>query len=368
MYNFELQLKEKIKKSLYNDFGKDNYDLIRFGVYPEMDNKALKFKTKNTIKRLIGYKKNKISDSYIDHIEYKAELNWLWNVLDENGKSLLIELIAYRILGYKKVKLSVNNNSYTEALGKADKLADNDDWLDPNFMHFILHKMYLKEIGYEIQLYFTPLAVAIDFILEQYAYKQNNKTIIEAELGDTVLDIGGCWGDTALYFAEKVGSNGKVYSFEFIPGNILIYNRNIGLNPRLKTRIELVEHPVTDETGKLIYYKDAGPGSQVRLSPFNDQTGTTTTISIDDFVEQNQLSKIDFIKMDIEGAEPVALKGAIRTITKYRPKLAIAIYHSMNDFVGIPKWIDNLGLGYKLFLGHYTIHSEETVIFAKCQD
>jgi hypothetical protein len=72
--------------------------------------------------------------------------------------------------------------------------------------------------------------------------------------------------------------------------------------------------------------------------------------------------------MDIEGAEPVALKGAIKTIKKYRPKLAIAIYHSMNDFVGIPKWIDDLGLGYKLFLGHYTIHSEETVIFAKIED
>ncbi len=45
-------------------------------------------------------------------------------------------------------------------------------------------------------------------------------------------------------------------------------------------------------------------------------------------------------------------------------KLAIAIYHSLEDFVNIPKWLMGLGLDYNFFLGHYTIHSEETVLFA----
>ena len=69
--------------------------------------------------------------------------------------------------------------------------------------------------------------------------------------------------------------------------------------------------------------------------------------------------------MDIEGAEPLALKGAIETIRKFRPKLAIAIYHSMEDFVNIPIWISGLNLDYELFIGHYTIHTEETICFAK---
>ena len=69
--------------------------------------------------------------------------------------------------------------------------------------------------------------------------------------------------------------------------------------------------------------------------------------------------------MDIEGAEPLALEGAIETIKRFRPKLAIAIYHSMNDFVAIPNWILNLDLDYEIFIGHYTIHAEETVCFAK---
>jgi hypothetical protein len=77
------------------------------------------------------------------------------------------------------------------------------------------------------------------------------------------------------------------------------------------------------------------------------------------------VGSVDFIKMDIEGAELPALKGAVETIKKFKPQLAIAIYHNMEDFTAIPKWIKGLGLGYQLYLGHYTIHGEETVIFAK---
>ena len=114
----------------------------------------------------------------------------------------------------------------------------------------------------------------------------------------------------------------------------------------------------------------AGAGkatSKIEFEPFIDQTGFTTTISIDDFVNNNGLEKVDFIKMDIEGAECSALEGAVETIMKFKPKLAIAIYHSMDDMVNIPNWINDLNLGYKLYLGHYTIHAEETVIFAKAE-
>jgi len=69
--------------------------------------------------------------------------------------------------------------------------------------------------------------------------------------------------------------------------------------------------------------------------------------------------------MDIEGAESKALAGAIKTIERFRPKLAIAIYHSMDDFIKIPKWIMDLNLGYEIYIGHYTIHAEESICFAK---
>jgi hypothetical protein len=77
------------------------------------------------------------------------------------------------------------------------------------------------------------------------------------------------------------------------------------------------------------------------------------------------LRKVDFIKMDIEGSEPEALMGAEQTIRKHRPKLAIAIYHDLRHFASIPHWIHDLNLGYKFYIGHFTIHAEETVLFAR---
>jgi hypothetical protein len=69
--------------------------------------------------------------------------------------------------------------------------------------------------------------------------------------------------------------------------------------------------------------------------------------------------------MDIEGSELPALKGGINTIKKYKPKLAISIYHSMDDFVDIAQYLKSLDLGYDFYLKHVTIYDEETILFAK---
>ena len=88
------------------------------------------------------------------------------------------------------------------------------------------------------------------------------------------------------------------------------------------------------------------------------------SITIDDFVAKNSINKIDFIKMDIEGSELPSLKGAINVLKKYKPKLAISIYHSLDDFVDIPLFLNSLNLGYKFYIKHGTIHHEETVLLA----
>lgn len=91
------------------------------------------------------------------------------------------------------------------------------------------------------------------------------------------------------------------------------------------------------------------------------------TQSIDDFVAANSVARVDFIKMDIEGAEPDALIGAEKTIRKHRPQLAISVYHDLRHFASIPRWIADLNLGYRLYLDHFTIHAEETVLFARAE-
>ncbi len=367
MHNFLSALKAKIKESQYNNFGIQNYDEYRFGSYKEQESSFINrliYSSKLLVKRILRIDSKINIEELFWLKEHLDGLERLYQVLNSQGKSLIVELMAYKILGDKKVKLSRNSKQYQDAVLLGKSLAIKNDTYDPHFMHFILQKFNLKPIGYDIELYFGSLGVTIDFIIEQYAYKLDNKTIVEVKEGDYVIDAGACWGDTALYFAHKAGNSGKVFSFEFIPDNMKLFNINKSFNPNLENQIVLVPHPISNVSDTNIYFKDNGPGSKIEMFPFEGHTGSTTTLSIDDFVTRNNIAKIDFIKMDIEGVESAALKGAINTITKFRPKLAIAIYHSMEDFVSIPAWIIDLNLDYEIFIDHFTIHSEETICFA----
>ena len=68
--------------------------------------------------------------------------------------------------------------------------------------------------------------------------------------------------------------------------------------------------------------------------------------------------------MDIEGAELDTLKGAQKTILKYRPKLAICVYHKPEDLLTIPSYILSLHKDYRLYLRNYMMPGRETVLYA----
>ena len=72
---------------------------------------------------------------------------------------------------------------------------------------------------------------------------------------------------------------------------------------------------------------------------------------------------MDFIKLDIEGAEIEAINGAIATIKKFKPKMAVCIYHNQSDFIEIPKLALKLNPGYKIYVRHYTQGVFETVMY-----
>ena len=156
----------------------------------------------------------------------------------------------------------------------------------------------------------------------------------------------------------------KVFTFEFIDGNLKVLKENISYNPGLAQNIVVVEHPLWEKDNEVFYYVDKGPASTVSTVAAGNGDKVVKSKTIDALVKEKQLQKVDFIKLDIEGAEPYALKGAAETIRKFKPKLAIAIYHSISDFVTIPEYIRSLCPEYKLYLGHYTIYDEETLIYA----
>ncbi|MEH6945299.1 FkbM family methyltransferase, partial [Bacillus sp. JJ722] len=208
---------------------------------------------------------------------------------------------------------------------------------------------------------YMPMGLCATFIDKQYEYNQGDKKI-KVEKGQCVIDCGGCWGDTALYFANEVGNKGIVFTMEFIPSNLEIMEKNLDLNPQLKERIKVIKNPVWNVSNEQLYFVDQGPASIV--TEIKNNNVKVYTLSIDDLVERNELKSVGFIKMDIEGAELSALNGACETIKKFRPTLAIAVYHKINDFHEVTKFINGLDLNYSFYLGHYTIYAQETVLFA----
>jgi hypothetical protein len=89
-----------------------------------------------------------------------------------------------------------------------------------------------------------------------------------------------------------------------------------------------------------------------------------TTVSVDTLDHLCGTSPVSLIKMDIEGFEPHALKGAEQIIRRQRPALAISVYHRMDHFWMIPAWLKGLHLDYSLRLGCHNHANTDVVCYA----
>lgn len=162
---------------------------------------------------------------------------------------------------------------------------------------------------------------------------------------NVVIDAGACEGDTALVF-NLMFNPSSVYAFEPEKNNF----KTLQYNSKLEKKGLLIpiNKGLSAESGKAFI-----TNSEVSSRITNNQhEQEVDLVSIDDFAQKNPeiAPKIKLIKMDIEGAEPEALKGALKTIQTYRPILAISIYHNASDFFEIKPWLENICPTYKFII------------------
>jgi FkbM family methyltransferase len=303
------------------------------------------------------------SDCLGELLSYSPRLQLLCDLLaDATDRELLTRVLAYRVLGHRKVELpltalrlrelteraySARTVERTASLGVNDWYADDYD---------------LSVLGYPIRLRAWVQSIVCTFELEQY--RCPGALSVEARSGDVVIDGGGYYGDSALYFSHLAGPKGRVLTFEFEPGNLELLEHNLGLNPELASRIEIIPAALWEHAGERVSFHTQGPGTVIAAGG----AGSTSTESIDALVERHSIRRVDFIKLDVEASELSALRGAETTLRRFRPRLAIAAYHRPDDLVTIPEYLHSLGVGYRFRLGHFTIHREETVLFAAAAD
>lgn len=281
------------------------------------------------------------------------------NLADDYSKEMLIRVIVYSLSNEVRIRFPLYYSTVWKNMEKYENFIIKQGNIEKGGQP--LHVYNLKELGHDVNLLYSAIGILVNFELEQYRYKNE----VLAKEGDYVIDGGACYGDTAIYFADLVKDKGKVFSFEFMKENLELYNTNMDLNPKCKDRIELIKRPLGSNSSEKFYAVESGPGTYLTKNKPTQVSEEYTTLSIDDFVEQNNIEKIDFIKLDIEGSELETLKGATKTLKKHKPELAICVYHKKSDLWDIPKFLKDVLPEYELYLDHFTIMAWETVLFAK---
>lgn len=169
---------------------------------------------------------------------------------------------------------------------------------------------------------------------------------------EVFIDAGAFDGDTTEAFIQRDPNYKKIYLFE--PGK---KNFETARKKLLgKRNIEFLQLGLSDCNGELSFNDQAGSASAII------ETGQKLiqVVALDKILPEEPVT---FIKLDIEGWEMTALRGAESIIKKNRPKMAVAVYHSAKDFREIPQYLLKIHPNYEIHLRHYTQGWSETVMY-----
>jgi FkbM family methyltransferase len=148
--------------------------------------------------------------------------------------------------------------------------------------------------------------------------------------GDVCIDIGANFGYYSILMSALSGAKGRTLAVEPNPYVCKLLRSTAAVH---NSTIEVVEVAVSNKKGRVIlsipdeYFGDASIIARSDRWAFNKKRVKVKTISFDDFVLENNLTKVDVIKIDVEGVEPLVFEGMQQTI-KNNPELQIIVEYS----------------------------------------
>jgi len=280
-----------------------------------------------------------LKDTPFKNIMMKFEKNVI-------GKRILHFLIdigfkdtIYRILNrdYLKKRKEFYNNNIELVEQNIDLLADEKS-----------KEVYKKMIEYRMK---RKRKVFPQYTVDNQYFSED---IIKLSSEEVFIDCGAFIGDTVDMFRKKVNDKyKKIVCFEPDEANFIILNNSIKECPN----IYVYNMGVYSKECEMKF--DAGKSDTSSLN--ESGSNTIKVINLDNIKDCNDAT---FIKMDIEGSELEALKGAENIIVNNKPKLAICIYHSEHDMIDIIKYVHELVPDYKLYVRQHSTYESETVLYA----
>jgi FkbM family methyltransferase len=181
--------------------------------------------------------------------------------------------------------------------------------------------------------------------------RQYFEDFLNLKPGEIFVDIGGYDGNKSLDFIKRCPHYKSIYFFEPEPENLATARVNLSKNHN----VHFYSTGLAECKNKSKFHSGIGSGS--RLCETGDIEIQLDTL--DNLIRDT----VTFIKMDIEGAESIALQGAREHILKDHPKLAICCYHRFDDFWRLPEQILAVRDDYRIYLRHYREGLDETVLY-----
>lgn len=170
---------------------------------------------------------------------------------------------------------------------------------------------------------------------------------------ESFIDAGAFDGDTVAAIGEMTRNEFRaVYAFEPDTKNFSVLEEKY----REDMRVHCYPYATWDSEAALCFSDGEAASSTIAESGKRIRA-----VALDDVIE----SPVTFIKMDVEGAEMRSLRGARNLICRYKPKLAICVYHKADDLWKIPFLIRDLVPEYRFMLRHHSDLWFETVIYAQ---
>lgn len=228
--------------------------------------------------------------------------------------------------------LRVGNSNYEYIKENLDKFFETYNIFEDNFSRKTMLAYLKGDISGNV-LYL------LDFLRPNEWFNELNR---EFAVGGIFFDCGAYIGDTVEKFINFTGGNyKKIFAIEADPKNFAKLEKFV--DEKNYKNVKLVNCGVWNEKGTISFSSCGHVGS--RIIETGDAVVPTDTI---DNILNNE--PVSLIKMNIEGAELNALKGAVNTMQKFRPALAISTYHRREDLITLPQFIKNVYKNCKIYL------------------
>ena len=260
------------------------------------------------------------------------------NVSDVNKKAIEKFLATFGYWG----SLDYENNDFTELEKRCNVLkmhADDFLWLYKCLGDYRSKQVLFGILNYWYNNDFNELGKSREENYDQYF----DLDLIKPNYNATYVDIGAYTGDTIINYINTFIKYKKIYAYEVTDESIKIMQENLKEYPNI-----IFKKKAVMDTNLEVFINDNVSSTSANTVGV---TGDKKVLSVT--LDKDIKEAVDIIKMDIEGSEYEALKGAINHVKNDTPILSIAVYHNHNDLYKLPKFINSINDNYKFYLRYF---------------